>query len=123
MKKFKFYSLMLISTILIFSCDKPDALKKKAFLEIENNSSSHNITGVYYANSGYGSNRISSNITPGSSKTFELSAEDDYIYNIMVTTDNYNMSDYSNDDIHFYEDRRITVRLEDDYWDEYYPIK
>ena len=121
MKKIMICSFIIASVLLIFSCDKPDALKEEAYLEIENNSSSYNITGVYYANSAYGSNRISSNIGPGKSKTFTLNAEDDYIYNIKVTSDNPNASEYSNDDIHFYEDRRITVKLLDDKWDDYYP--
>ena len=121
MKKIKICSLIIASTLLIFSCDKPDAFKEEAYLEIENNSTSYNITGVYYANSGYGSNRISSNIGPGGSKTFTLDAEDDYIYNIKVTSDNPNASEYSNEDVHFYDDRRITVRLLDDEWDTYYP--
>ena len=121
MKKLSICSLILASTLLILSCDTPDALKEEAFLEIENNSSSYNITGVYYANSGYGSNRISSNIGPGGSKTFTLNAEDDYIYNIMVTSDNSGLSDYTFDDVHFYDDRRITVKLLDDEWDDYYP--
>lgn len=121
MKKIKICSLIIASALLIFSCDKPDALKEEAFLEIENNSISYNITGVYYANSGYGSNRISSNIGPGSSKTFTLNAEDDYIYNIKVTSDNPNAQEYSNEDVHFYDDRRITIRLLDDEWDTYYP--
>lgn len=121
MKKLTICSLILASTLLILSCDKPDVLKEEAFLEIENNSSSYNITGVYYANSGYGSNRISSNIGPGGSKTFTLSAEDDYIYNIKVTSDNPDAQEYSNDDVHFYDDRRITVKLLNDGWDDYYP--
>ncbi|PLX10491.1 MAG: hypothetical protein C0597_16690, partial [Marinilabiliales bacterium] len=84
MKKIIVFCFLAFFTLLMYTCDKPDALKEEAFLEIENTSTSFNITGVYYANSGYGSNRISSNIGPGDSKTFTLNAEDDYIYNIMV---------------------------------------
>jgi hypothetical protein len=102
------------------ACDKPDVLKKEAYLEVENNSTMYDITGVYYSNLGYGSNRLKSNIKPGESKTFELSAEDDYIYNIMVTSSNTSIGDYTADDIHFYDDRRITVELYDDEWDDYY---
>ena len=120
MKRTKLILVVLIA-ISISSCDKPDALNEEAFLEIENSSASYNITGVYYANSGYGSNRISTNIGPGGSKTFTLSAEDDYIYNIMVTTDNPALSDYTFDDVHFYDDRRITVKLLENDWDDYYP--
>ena len=76
---------------------------------------------MYYANSGYGSNRISSNIGPGDSKTFKLNAENDYIYNIMVTSDNPNALEYSNEDVHFYDERRITIRLTESEWDTYYP--
>ncbi|MBU8892893.1 MAG: hypothetical protein KOO66_08940 [Bacteroidales bacterium] len=121
MKKIKISSLLVALILLILSCDRADALKAEAFLEIENNSTSYNITGVYYANSGYGSNRISSNIGPGGSKTFTLSADDDYIYNIMVTTDDPALSDYTFDDVHFYDDRRIYIYLTNDGWDDYYP--
>jgi hypothetical protein len=121
MKKTLTLSLLVILSLLFYTCDKPDALKDEAYLEIENTSSSYSITGVYYANSGYGSNRISSNIGPGDSKTFTLNAEDDYIYNIMVTSDNPNALEYSNEDVHFYDERRITVRLTESEWDTYYP--
>jgi len=105
----------------IIACDKPDALKQEAYLVVENNSSSYNITGVYYSNSGFGSNRISSNIGPGGSKTFTLNAEDNYIYDFKITSDNPDALEYSNEDVHFYDDRRITITLEDDSWDSYYP--
>ncbi|MFC2103939.1 hypothetical protein ACFLS4_01140 [Bacteroidota bacterium] len=121
MKKLIILSFVFVSVSLILSCDKPDALKEQAYLEIENNSSSYDITGVYYANSGYGTNRISINIGPGGSQTFTLGAEDDYIYNIMVTSDNPNALEYSNEDVHFYDDRRITIRLTESDWDTYYP--
>jgi hypothetical protein len=119
----KILKLILGITFVIFfsTCEKPDALKEEAFLEIENTSSSYDITGVYYSNSSYGSNRISSNIEPGESKTFTLDAEDDYIYNIRVTSNDPDAPEYSNDDIHFYDNRRITVRLTNDGWDDYYP--
>lgn len=116
--------IVIIASILLLglvSCDKPDALKQEAFLVVENNSSTYNITGVYYANSGYGSNRISSNIGPGESKTCTLSAEGDHEYNIMVTSNNPDLDDYSFDNVSFYDDRRITITLEDDYWGESYP--
>lgn len=111
----------IYALLLVFSCDKPDALKEKAYFEVENYSSVYNITGVFYANTGYGTNRISSNIGPGQSKTFTLDAEGDYIYNIKVTSDNPNAYEYSNEGVHFYDERRITVELWDDGWDSYYP--
>lgn len=106
---------------MLVSCDKPDALKEEAFFIVENNSSSYNITGVYYANSGYGTNRISSNITPGKSKTFTLNAEDNYIYNIRVTSDNPSYPEYTFDDVHFYDDRKIYVYLTNSGWDDDFP--
>lgn len=116
---FKF--LVILAVIIIYSCDKPDALKEKAYFEVENYSSMYNITGVFYSNSGYGTNKISSNIGPGQRKTFTLDAEGDYIYNIKVTSDNPNDYEYSNEGIHFYDERRITVELWDDGWESYYP--
>jgi len=119
----KIRRIVIVFFLLSFlACEKPDALKKEAFLVIENNTSSYNITGVYYANTGYGSNRISSSIGPGQSATFTLDAEGNYVYSIKVTSDNPNVSDYTHDDIHFYDNRRITVELHDDEWDDYYPI-
>ncbi len=113
-----FASILLLGVV---ACDRPDALKQEAFLVIENNSSSYDITGVYYSNSGYGSNRISTNIGPGGSKTCTLSAEGDHEYNIMVTSDNPNALEYSNEEVSFYDDRRITITLEEDDWDTDYP--
>ena len=121
MKKIQLKFLIIVAFLFLYSCDKPEALKEKAYFEVENYSSMYNITGVYYANTGYGSNRISSNIGPGESKTFTLDAEGDYIYNIKVTSNNPNLSEYSNEDVHFYDERRITVELWDDEWDSYYP--
>lgn len=113
--------LFIYALLVVFSCDKPDALKQEAYFEVENYSSVYNITGVFYANTGYGTNRISSSIGPGQSITFTLDAEGDYIYNIKVTSDNPNDYEYSNEDVHFYDERRITVELWDDGWDSYYP--
>ena len=115
---FVFVNILLFALI---ACDTPDVLKQEAFLIVENNSSSYNITGIYYSNSGYGSNRISSNIGPGGSKTCTLSSEGDHEYNIMVTSDNPDLEDYTFDNVSFYDDRRITITLEDDYWGESYP--
>jgi hypothetical protein len=117
-------TILIFTSIVILSvvaCDKPDALKQEAFLVVENNSSSYNITGVYYSNSGYGSNRISSNIGPGGSKTFTLNAEDNYIYDFKITSDNPDALEYTNEEVHFYDDRRITITLMNDYWDTDYP--
>lgn len=113
--------LFIYALLVVFSCDKPDALKQEAYFEVENYSSVYNITGVFYANTGYGTNRISSSIGPGQSITFTLDAEGDYIYNIKVTSDNPNDYEYSNEGVHFYDERRITVELWDDGWDSYYP--
>lgn len=113
--------IILLLSCCILSCDKPDALKKEAYLIVENNSSMYNITEVYYANSGIGSNRLSSNLEPGESKTFKLNAEDNYIYNLFLTSDNPNVDDYSFDEVHFYDDREITIILTDTEWDDYYP--
>jgi len=121
MKRINIVGLFILLSVFLCNCDKPDALKEEAFLEIENTSSSSNITGVYYANTGYGTNRISSNIGPGETRTFTLNAEDDYIYNIKVTSDNSTYGDYTFDDVHFYDDRRITVSLTNDGWDGYFP--
>ena len=41
--------------------------------------------------------------------------------NIMVTTDDPALSDYTFDDVHFYDNRRIYVYLTNDGWDDYYP--
>jgi len=113
--------LGIVLILCITSCDKPDSLKKKAYLVIENNSTSYDITGVYYSNTGYGSNRISSNMESGESKTFTLDAEDDYIYNIKITSTNSSVGEYIFDDVHFYDGREITIKLYDDEWDDYYP--
>jgi len=78
-------------SILFYQCDRPDILKQEGKLKIENTSTSNYITGVYYSTVGYGSNRISTNIGPGESKTYTLSLEDDGIYDIKVTSD---MTDY-----------------------------
>jgi hypothetical protein len=120
-KNILFRLIVILAVFMIDSCDKPDALKEKAYFEVENYSSMYNITGVFYANTGYGTNRISSNIGPGQSKTFTLDAEGDYIYNIKVTSDNPNDYEYSNEGIHFYDERRITVELWNDGWESYYP--
>lgn len=111
----------IISILMLMSCDKPDVLKEEAFFIVENNSTNYNITGVYYANSGYGSNRISSDITPGNKKTFTLNAEDNYIYNIRVTSDNSSDLEFTFDEVHFYDDRKIYVYLVNDGWDSYFP--
>jgi hypothetical protein len=120
MKKILF-SIVITGITMLISCDKPDALKEEAFFIVTNNSTSYNITGVYYANSGYGSNRISSNITPGNSKTFTLNAEDNYIYNIRVTSDNTTDPEYTFDEVHFYDDRSIYVYLTNTGWDADFP--
>ncbi|MEE4197334.1 MAG: hypothetical protein V2I54_06790 [Bacteroidales bacterium] len=112
------FSMVLVFPVLI-TCEKP--FEKEAFFVVENSSTLYAITGVYYAHTGFGSNRISSNIQPGSSRTFTLSAEGDYIYNIQVTSNHPSLSTYSNDGIHFYEDRRITINLTDNEWEESYP--
>jgi hypothetical protein len=39
----------------------------------------------------------------------------------MVTSDNPDLEDYTFDNVSFYDNRRITITLEDDYWGESYP--
>ena len=120
MKRIKIV-IMLGIFIGMCACEKPDALKEEAFFIVENSSSSYDITGVYYAHTGYGSNEINSYIEPGESKTFTLDAEGDYVYNIMVTSNNPDALEYSNEDVHFYDDRKITIELTESDWETYYP--
>ena len=54
-------------------------------------------------------------------KGFTLNAEDNYIYDFKITSDNPDALEYTNEEVHFYDDRRITITLMDDYWDTDYP--
>ena len=116
MKKLTLF-LIIISASLIFSnCDKPDILKFEAKLKIENTSTSNYITGVYFSTVGYGSNRISTNIGPGQSKTFTLDVEDDDIYDIKVTSDMEGSEEYTYDHYDFGWDETYIIELTDSGW-------
>lgn len=117
--------LILLSVVFIgISCepDGPEAFEQEATLKIENTSTSHYITGVYYSTVGYGNNRISSNIGPGESKSFTISAKlkEDNLYDIKVTCDNPDIGDYTADHREFHWDDIYIVELTDTEWYDVY---
>ncbi|OFX86790.1 MAG: hypothetical protein A2W99_06930 [Bacteroidetes bacterium GWF2_33_16] len=84
------FTSVLIGIILFTSCerDKPELFEQEAKLKIENTSTSNNITGVYFGTVGPGeTNKISSNIKPGESKTFTINIKDDSVYDIKIISD------------------------------------
>ncbi len=118
MKKTFILSFFISLSLLFSNCDKPDAFDQEAKLKIENTSTSNYITGVYFSTVGYGSNRISTNIGPGESKTFTISANltDDNVYDIKVTSDNANLGDYTRDHYEFHWNIVCVVELTDTEW-------
>ena len=111
-------SIVLFLGALQVSCEDPFAAK--AHFQVENNSTGYNITEVYCAKTGLGSNRINDPIGPGESKTFELSAEGDYIYNLKVVVPGHPDSPWDHDSVHFYDGRRVTVMVYDGEIDDYF---
>lgn len=118
MKKIFILTFFISLSLLFSNCDKPDAFDQEAKLKIENTSTSNYITGVYFSTVGYGSNRISTNIGPGESKTFTISANltDDNVYDIKVTSDNANLGDYTRDHYEFHWNIVCVVELTDTEW-------
>ncbi len=118
--------LIILSIVFIeISCepDRPEFFEQEGTLKIENTSTSNYITGVYFSTVGYGENRISSNIGPGESKSFTISAKlkEDNIYDIKVTCDNPEIGDYTATHQEFYWDEIYIVELTDTEWyDDYF---
>ncbi len=118
MKQLNIIAVILTLSLLSYQCDKPDAFDQEAKLKIENTSTSNYITGVYFSTVGYGSNRISTNIGPGESKTFTISANltDDNVYDIKVTSNNPSLGDYTRDHYEFHWNIVCVVELTDTEW-------
>ncbi|MFC2152939.1 hypothetical protein ACFLSE_10480, partial [Bacteroidota bacterium] len=116
MKKIFILMAMIGLNFLYTNCDRPEIFNQEANLKIENTSTSNYITGVYFSTVGYGTNRITTNIGPGESKTYTLNIEDDDIYDIKVTSDMTGYEEYTYDHYDFGWDETYIIELTDEGW-------
>ncbi|PLX24148.1 MAG: hypothetical protein C0597_00190 [Marinilabiliales bacterium] len=116
MNKISALFLLLVMSIFVSNCDRPDVLDQEGKLKIENTSTSNYITGVYYSTVGYGSNRISTNIGPGESKTFTFDIKDDDIYDIKITSDMTGYEEFTYDHYDFGWNETYIIELTEDGW-------
>ena len=115
----KFLLLLITIVFISSSCerDKPELFNFDAKLKIENTSSSNYITGVYFGTVGPGTtNKISSNIGPGESKTFTIDTSDDDIYDIRITSDMPGDEEFTIDHYDFGWDETYIIELTDNGW-------
>ena len=111
--------IIFLVALFFISCnrERPGILDFDAKLKIENTSTSGYITGVYYGTVGPGStNRLSSNIGPGESKTFTLDVDDDSIYDIKVTSNLDGYEEYTNTHYDFGWDETFIIEITDNGW-------
>ncbi|HAN19269.1 MAG: hypothetical protein A2X13_01210 [Bacteroidetes bacterium GWC2_33_15] len=113
------FTSVLLGIILFTSCekDKPELFEQEAKLKIENTSTSNNIIGVYFGTVGPGeTNKISSNIEPGESKTFTIDIEDDSVYDIRITSDMVGYEEFTLTHLTFYWDDVYVIELTNNGW-------
>jgi len=117
MKRISIIASILVCIVFSYQCDRPDILDRESKLKIENTSTSNYITGVYYGTVGPGeTNKISSNIGPGESKTFTLDVEDDSVYDIKITSDLAGSEEYTKVHYEFGWDDTYIIELTNDGW-------
>jgi len=113
------FTSVLLGIILFTSCekDKPEIFEQEAKLKIENTSTSNNITGVYFGTVGPGeTNKISSNIKPGESKTFTINIDDDSVYDIRITSDKVDYEEFTAIHHSFYWNDIFIIELTNNGW-------